>query len=170
MNKLRYELSLTLPVAIEKAAHSADQKVGQIMRHQEYSKNTKRGRPKKEIIVSPLKHFDVFVADSREKLEDLLNSHRRLVGAAYRGNKRRGKSALYADLLQFFISLKAQGITLPRNKSLSRKVCELGIGDILRRHGCTEESDGDLLRNKLNCRKKLAKKMNGIFEQIANEL
>jgi hypothetical protein len=130
----------------------------------------KRGRPKKEVIEPHLNSFGVFVADNLEELDHMLSLHRQIVGPAYRGNKRRGKSQLYADLLQFFMSLKKDGITLPRNKCLSRKVCQLGLGDILRRHGCTERNDVALAVNQNSCRERLAVKMNGIFTRVTEAL
>ena len=170
MTKPDNELQITLPISISMAAHEADQTVARIMRNQDSSEIPKRGRPQKECPTTQSTHFGVFVTDDQEELENLLTSHRHVVGTAYRGNKRRGKISLYADLLQFFSSLKARGITPPRNKSLSRRVCEQGIGEILRRHDCTEASDIALILNRNGCREKLAEKMNGIFTQIVRAL
>ncbi len=155
-----------LPAAIQKAADEADRAVDQIRRHTASERIAKRGRPRGETPLGTHSHHAVFVADNLTGLNTLMKRHRSLIRGKYRGNKRLGRTALYAELLQFFTLLKELRITVPRNGSLSLQVCALGIGDILRRHGCTEFTDIQLLLNTNHCRERLGKKMRGIFAQV----
>jgi hypothetical protein len=126
-------------------------------------KNPKRGRIKR-VIYSPTIGFS---ADSDPELETKLKAYWGAVGKKARGNKRIGKAALYAELVQHFLLLKHKGITPPRNKSLSKKACQFGLGEILRCHGCTDLDDHVLMTNGIK-RNKVAAKMDRIFSRIAS--
>lgn len=105
-------------------------------------------------------------ADSEAELLGLMRSFSKSVGPVLRGNKRLGRAALYADLIQYFYLLRQRDITLPRNKSLSAKACAYGLGVILRKHGCTEFSDNRLETNSRS-RQEVASKMDRIFSRVA---
>ena len=139
--------------------------VANIERHLEIAlfKKPKRG-PIKPVIYSPPIGFS---ADSDPELDTQLKAYWGAVGKKARGNKRIGKAALYADLVQHFLLLKHKGISLPRNKSLSKQACQFGLGEILRRHGCTPLSDNMLLKSGIE-RNKVAAKMDRIFSRIAS--
>lgn len=122
----------------------------------------KRGPVPKICINKPL---PCLVSDM-SGMDRLHRMYAAVVGTKYQGNKRIGSATLYADLLQYFIMLKRNGITLPRNKSLSVKACQLGLPDILRRHGRTDLTDRALLNS--NNRKQIARKMDRIFSHIAD--
>jgi hypothetical protein len=116
----------------------------------------------------PHKPLVCFTADSADKLENCITKFAAVIGSKTRGNKRIGKAALYADLLQYFMLLKDQGVTLPRNKSLSARACNFGLGEILRRHGCTDLTDRALMNGEH--RKRVAAKMDRIFTHVSKTL
>jgi hypothetical protein len=164
------ESEQNLPRTIRDAVRRA-QEIQFKIRDETYRKR-KCGRPPKNKIQLLTKQYSVFVTDSEPALNALLEQHQQLIGMAYRGNKRRGKSYVYSVLLVFFCRLRANGITLPRNKSLSLKALELGIneltiGDFFRQYKYTTASDIELIRNSNHCRKKIAIKMNGLFTHVA---
>jgi hypothetical protein len=116
----------------------------------------------------PYKPLIFFTADSAGELEDLVTKYASAIGYKTRGNKRIGKAALYANLVQYFTLLKRHGVTLPRNKSLSARACQFGLGEILRRHGCTDLTDRALMNGEN--RKKVAAKMDRIFTRVSKTL
>ena len=107
-----------------------------------------------------------FVTDSNAELDTLMLHFEAVVGPERRGNKRRGQQALYADLVAYFHLLKRRGITLPRNKSLSARAVALGLGEILRRHSYTTDSDETLIRRG-DRRQALADKLDRVFSRVA---
>lgn len=110
-----------------------------------------------------------FTANSESELERQLHVHRSVIGKKARGNKRIGRAELYADLVAHFMLLKHRGVTLPRNKSLSKKACEFGLGEILRRHGSTDLSDSLILKSG-TARNQIAAKMDRLFTRVAAEV
>lgn len=108
-------------------------------------------------------------ADSVKELDRQWRIFFNAVGKKVRGNKRIGEKALYADLVKYFLLLEQHGVTLPRNKSLSKKACQYGLGEILRRHGCFDLSDNQLMKSGL-IRNKISAKMDRIFSRIADSV
>jgi hypothetical protein len=113
----------------------------------------------------PRKIPTIVIGDSPEDLEDRLQSLGSVLGLRVAGKKRWGRTALFAELLTEFRKLEASGITLPRNKSLSVEALSMGLGDALRRHGCTNLSD-PVLRRDSRKRQFLANKMSRIFGDV----
>lgn len=126
-----------------------------------------RGRPRKAATPENAPLLAVFVADSLVELDVLHQAWDQAIGQPVRGNKRLGRPRLYADLVQHFTELRRLGVTLPRGKSLSARACEYGLGDILRKHGCTSYSDAELVRSSSK-RHILASKMNSVFVRISD--
>ena len=111
--------------------------------------------------------FAVLTAADSTALEERVCAYGAAIGPKVRGNKRLGKKALYADLVVAFDMLRRQGIVLPRNKSLSKKAFQFGLGDVLRLHGCTNQKDKLLVSNG-GARKAVAVRMDRIFSRIAD--
>jgi len=125
--------------------------------------NAKRG-PKPIHIPTP---FIWFCADDEGDLNETVRVFTEAIGRKSRGNKRIGKLALYADLTKYFLLLKRHGVTLPRNKSLSKKACQYGLGEILRRHRCTVLSDNMIMKSG-DERNKIAARMDRVFSRVAD--
>ena len=126
-----------------------------------------RGRPRKAVTPENATVLAVFVADSLGELNVLHQAWDQALGQPVRGNKRLGRPRLYADLVQHFTALRRLGVTLPRGKSLSAQAFKYGLGDILRKHGCTDYSDLELIRNSFK-RQALATKMNSVFNRVSD--
>lgn len=107
--------------------------------------------------------------DSPEERDALTAAYLDACGPAVRGNKRLGRSNLYAGLVQAFSALKKRGITLPRNRSLSKDALSFQLGEVLRDHGCTDLSDVELTKNGSK-RTALAKRMDSAFKVVADAL
>lgn len=146
-----------LPAQIERAAHEADAIVKRMaMRPKPGPVPKTRYRPSA-----------ILTADSEETLDALIAAHARAVGKRERGNKRLGAARLYADLVQEFHTLHRKGITLPRNKSLSRNaLVHSNLGDVLRKHGYTTETDEALIKNGAK-RRALAHRLDRVFARVA---
>lgn len=112
----------------------------------------------------------IVVGETYSESELLYDALISAIGKPSKGNKRHGRRELYADLVMAFSYLQRLGITLPRNKSLSARACMHGLGEVLRRHGCTEESDQALIRNANGCRMRLGKTLDRVFSRVANAL
>jgi hypothetical protein len=153
-------LPAPLPQQVQRQLREADNIVRAIQFNS--FKRPKRGQ-KGQVRYGP---FIWFSADSDPELAMQLNAYWNAVGKKARGNKRIGKAALYADLVKHFLLLKRKGVTRPRNKSLSKKACQFGLGEILRRHGCTKVSDHLLLNNGI-ARQKIATRMDRIFSRVS---
>lgn len=130
------------------------------------NQQTMRPKPGPKPKILPKKPLVCLSANTAKEMDRLLLMHGAAIGKRARGNSRIGRTLMYAELLQHFILLKRNGITLPRNKSLSAKACQYGLPEILRRHECTDLSDKVLL-NGIK-RKQLADKMDRIFSRIAD--
>lgn len=156
---------MKLPKSIEKQIAEAEKIEKTIKRNLE--NHPPAGRPKTK--ESTDKKYPVYVENSEQALDESLAIHAKVVGSKTRGNKRLGKEALYADLIQAFKTLKELGITLPKNKSLSKKAIPHGLGEILRKHGLTTLSDDDLMENSSE-RQLIANANNGIFERVAGQI
>lgn len=106
---------------------------------------------------------------TQESLDTKLCALEATLGPRTCGNKRWGKAnaALYADLLEHGRRLQRCGVTLPRNKSLSVAACSHGLGEILRRHGCTSFSDAQI-QNDSKIRRKIGNKMSRKFGRVAD--
>lgn len=126
-----------------------------------------RGRPRKAVTTKDTPALAVFVADSLHELDVLHQAWHQAIGQPVRGNKRLGRPRLYADLVQHFTTLRRLGVTLPRGRSLSARACKYGLGDILRKHGCTRYTDVELVRNSVK-RQALATKMNSVFNRVSD--
>lgn len=126
-----------------------------------------RGRPRKAATPENAPVRAVFVADSLAELDVLQQTWEQAIGPPVRGNKRLGRQRLYADLVQHFIELRRRGVTPPRGRSLSARACAYGLGDILRKHGCTSYSDAELVRSSAK-RHILASKMSSVFLRISD--
>ncbi len=110
-----------------------------------------------------------FIADDEKSLNQCLAVYFNAVGKKGPGNKRLGKRELYADLVKYFLVLKQHGVTLPRNKSLSKRAFQFGLGVILRCHKYTNLSDVLLLKSGLQ-RNKIAANMDRIFSRVADSV
>lgn len=126
-------------------------------------KHPKRG-PKPTKKLGPV---IMFITDNEKDTARHMRIFINAVGKKVRGNKRIGKQALYADLVKYFLLLKRHGVTLPRNKSLSKKACQYGLGEILRRHECTSLSDNLLIKSGSE-RSVIAARMDRIFNRVAD--
>ena len=113
--------------------------------------------------------YPVYVEDSEKELAEILSIHNKVIGSRTRGNKRIGNEAYYADLIKAFKKLKKLGITLPKNKSLSRYAIPHGLGEVLRNYGLTNMSDDGLMKNGTE-RQKIIDSQNNIFERVAKEI
>jgi hypothetical protein len=111
--------------------------------------------------------FGMLVFATQVERDTFGNMFDNCIGKRARGNKRIGKTELYADLIMHFSLLKRRGIPLPRNKRLSAKACQHGLGEILRRHGCMQFSDTELARNGEK-RQGVAARMDRIFAHVAS--
>lgn len=153
-----------LPIQLQQQIAEAEQ----IQRHiaSEEEMTPRRGHPKSE---KPLGKVSVLVADSLEELDMLCAAMIDTVGAATRGNKRRGKAAsLHADLLQYFIGLRDRGITLPRGGNLSHEACQYGLFDILQRHGYTSSDETETALDSRARRKEIANTLRSQFDWVAS--
>lgn len=126
-------------------------------------RHPRRG-PKKIHIRAP---FIMFITDNEKDTTRHIQIFNNAVGKKVRGNKRIGKKALYADLVKYFLLLKRHGVTLPRNKNLSKKACQYGLGEILRRHERTSLSDNLLMKSGSE-RNIIAANMDRIFSRVAD--
>jgi hypothetical protein len=153
--------SHTLPRQIQLQAYEVARFQNAICRHREL-----RPSPGPKPGIKIFKPGAFFVASSSEQLDKLLRMLQIAVGSRVQGNKRIGKARLYADLIQHFVLLKMKHISLPRNKSLSRKAMQHGLGEILRSHGYTSRSDEYLLTNS-RARQEIANKLDRIFSRVA---
>lgn len=130
------------------------------------SNNPARGRPKSNRVQ---KSQWAFVADSDNELDELLLALAVSIGPRQRGNKRIGQSDFYAAVVREFAKLKRWGITLPRNKSLSSRACQHGLGDVLREYGITTCNDNVLAKNSKE-RQRIANRCDRSFTRVANAL
>lgn len=153
-----------LPKQIEAQLAEAAKEVRQLQRY-EFA-HPKRGPEPKEQ-QSPKTPINMLVFTTKVERDDFCIKFDNCIGKRARGNKRIGKIELYADLVAHFILLKRLGITLPRNKRLSSKACQHGLGEILRRHDCTQFTDEELLRNGEK-RRLVVVKMDRIFAHVAS--
>lgn len=126
----------------------------------------KRGRPKTQRIRAAMPSF---AGDTPGELDTLIAAHAGAVGPPNRGNKRIGQSDFYAALVREFAKLKRWGVTLPRNKSLSRRACQYGLGDVFREYGITTCNDNVLAKNSKE-RKRIANRCDRSFTRVANAL
>lgn len=126
-------------------------------------KHPKRGPKPCHVYEPPI----LFIADDERESSHQLHVFLAAVGEKKRGNKRIGRQALYADLVKYFLLLKRHGVTLPRNKNLSKKACQYGLGEILRRHKCTLLSDNLLMKSGTE-RSVIAARMDRIFSRVAD--
>jgi hypothetical protein len=92
----------------------------------------RKGRPKGRRSYKPV---PVFVADTDDKLDELMLLHAQAMGPRTRGNKRHGQSALYADLVTFFVGIKQGGEKITVSKVLAKRLVTPAFIEILRRHG-----------------------------------
>lgn len=128
-------------------------------------KHPRRG-PKKIYVRPP---FVMFITDNEDETTRQMLIFANAVGKKSRGNKRIGRAGLYAELVKYFLLLKRNNTTLPRNKSLSKKACLYGLGEILRRYNCCSESDNLILRSGEK-RNKIAAKMDRVFSRVADSV
>ncbi len=159
--------SIQLPEQIQRQIDHADHVHKRFLEKLKEKAAHKRG-PK------PLKQrgapVAIVIGETYRESESLYDALVSAIGKPARGNKRQGRRALYADLVMAFAELQRLGITLPRNKSLSARACMHGLGEVLRRHGCTEESDLALIKNANGCRLLLGKCLDDVFSRVANAL
>jgi hypothetical protein len=156
---------MKLPKSIEKQIAEAENFEKAIKRNLE--NHPPAGRPKTNEPIG--KKYPVYVEDSEQELDESLAIHAKVIGSKTKGNKRLGNEALYADLIQAFKTLKNLGITLPRNKSLSKKAISHGLGEVFRKHELTTLSDDALMKNSPE-RQRIANANNGIFERVASQI
>jgi hypothetical protein len=117
----------------------------------------------------PTEKHTVITGSTKEELDTKLGTLATALGPRTRGNKRWGRTALYAELMEHFSKLEANGIRPPGNKRLSKKALSMGLGDILRRHGCTRLSDEALMACTAK-RKFLGNKMSRVFGRVSMSL
>lgn len=84
------------------------------------------------------------VGDTQEEVESIMKILGHVVGPKYKGNKRRGHIALYADLVQTYINFRKLGIAFPCRSNLSASATLNGLGDVLRRHWYVEHDMTDI--------------------------
>ena len=117
----------------------------------------------------PAKTPTIVTGDSSAELDAQLDTLGSTLGPRTPGNKRWGRTPLYADLVENFRKLRSLGIALPKGKSLSKKALRMGLGDILRKHGCTELTERTLEKNTKK-RNDLANKMSRVFGRVSEAI
>lgn len=151
------------PIPILKQIAEAERIERAIRRQQE--KYPPGGRPSTTQTAS----FPAFSGDTEEELITIFKAYLAAVGKNTRGNKRLGRKTLFADLVTDFWMLKKHGVTLPRHKHLSKKACEYGLGETLRKHGLTIHSD-KLLTTNSRIRLGIAKKHHSLFARVSDAI
>jgi hypothetical protein len=155
---------INLPMEVQKNADAAERAIEQIISDREL--NPRRGPPR----LPPIKkHLAVIMGDTEIDLERRLEKLECILGPRTRGNRRWGRTGLYADLMREFERLQQLGITLPGNKHLSARACMHGLGDVLRKHSHTNRSDSVLMRSSRE-RVRIAKKLDSAFTQVRKYL
>lgn len=119
-----------VPLQVRQQADEADQIIRRIAAY--LITHPRNGRP---IDRRPYKPVPFFVADTADKLDELLLLHEQAMGPRTRGNKRHGQSALYADLVAFFVGIKLGGGKITVSKVLAKRLVTPALIEILRRHG-----------------------------------
>ena len=119
---------------------------------------------------SKYKKGAIFVADSEVTIDELIEGLVKAVGSKKPGNKRRGRTALYGDLVRQFTLLKEHGVNLPRGGSLSLAACQHGLGAILREHGYMSKDKTDIALKNSRFRDELGHKLARIFDRVANAI
>ena len=110
----------------------------------------------------------IFTVDSDEQLTAMIDATCRAVGKKKRGNKRIGRSALYGDLVKYFVLLKHHGVTLPKGGNLSLDACQHGLDSILREYGYLNPDQTDRALVNTKKRDELGHKLARVFDRVAD--
>ena len=167
---IRQDIPYPVPISAPTSVLLQDSRANTLMwraRDEMLLRGLSRGRPRKVATYEKAPVLAVFVANSQIEIDVLLETWTQAIGQPVRGNKRLGRLRLYADLVQHYTELRRLGVTLPRGKSLSALACQYGLGDILRKHGCTRYSDAELIQSSSK-RHIVATKMHSVFLCISN--
>lgn len=124
----------TLPSALRKEYDEARSIEHKLLQQRDF--NPPAGRPRLWKNPSPV---TTITGDTLQEVEELMDALSAVIGPKRKGNKRRGKISLYADLLQAYFTFRKLGITFPSRSNLSAKAVMYGMGEILRRHGYIED-------------------------------
>lgn len=150
-----------IPLAIQNAARKADEAI----KLNGIEARRRGGRPRKAPNKDP--KAILFTAETPEELDVYLGTLEAVIGPRTRGNKRRGRLALYADLLHCFMALKAGRITTPRGGSLSRKAWDNGLANVLVRHGVVKVEAVQFLSRNGAERAKIGRRLKREFDAVA---
>ena len=162
-----------LPLQVQKQVATA--KLDQQKLERNAFANPKKGRPK-----APRPQQQIAIYSESEQQQDLDTKQKALaaaIGPRHRGNKRVGQIALFADLIDYFYKLNAQGVALPKFH-LSKAAATADLERILIRHGHLPTSSSDPFLNstdlialsKSETRKQIGNKLARIFRRVAESV
>jgi len=126
------------------------------------------GRPRRFTYKKPA----IIAGSTTDELNRRFKTLEEILGPRTRGNVRWGRVAQYAELRDEFERLRAAGVSLPSDSSLSAEACWHGLGDWLRRYGYSRYSDAGLAKNgrkrEIICRTKCGSAFNRVKQVLEN--